>query len=65
MRFCREFLSGEGNVIRHLSLLGYVVSYEQTHLDEYDFTVTHMASDLRDGVRLAKLVDTITEKSPR
>ena len=48
----RDFLSGEGDVVKHLSYLGYVVNQEQTVLDEFDYAVTNVAVDLKDGVRL-------------
>lgn len=50
--FSRDFLAGEGNVIAHLGYLGYVLEHKQTPLDEFDFAVTNIAVDLRDGVRL-------------
>ena len=31
--------------------------YEQTPASEYDFTVTNLANDLRDGIRLCKLIE--------
>lgn len=52
LNISRDFLSGEGDVTRHLSYLGYVVSYVQTPLDEFDYAVTNLAIDLRNGVRL-------------
>ena len=63
VRFSKEFLSGEGDVIRHLSLLGMSLTFQQTPLDEFDMTVTALASDLRDGVRLAQLVDRVAPSS--
>ncbi|EDQ84203.1 uncharacterized protein MONBRDRAFT_13032 [Monosiga brevicollis MX1] len=53
----RELLKGEGDVVKHLSYLGYVVQSRQTYLDEYNFQVTNLAEDLRDGVRLAHLCE--------
>lgn len=55
--FAKEFLSGEGNVNRHLSLLGYEVTYKQSILDEVDYTVKELAVELRDGVRLCRMVE--------
>eukprot|EP00943_MAST-04B_sp_MAST-4B-sp1_P006218 g6218.t1 len=55
--FAKQFLSGEGDIIRHLSLMGYTVDYKQELLDEFDYTVKNLASDLRDGVRLCRLVE--------
>lgn len=48
---------GEGDIIRHLLFMGYSVLHIQAPLDEYDFTVNNLAVDLRDGVRLCRLVD--------
>lgn len=43
LTFCREIMKGEGDVIRHLSLLGYSVSFTQSFIDEFDFTVKNLA----------------------
>ena len=51
--FSRDYLSGEGDVTRHLNYFGYVVTVTQTQADEFDYAVTNLATDLRDGVRLA------------
>lgn len=53
LQFSRDYLAGEGDITRHLSYLGYKVTYTQTALDEFDFAVTKLAVDLRDGLRLA------------
>ncbi|KAG0017640.1 hypothetical protein BGZ82_000710, partial [Podila clonocystis] len=53
----RNYLMGEGDIIRHLLFMGYSVLHIQAPLDEYDFTVNNLAVDLRDGVRLCRLVD--------
>ena len=45
---------------RHLMLLGYSVSCKQSALDEYNFAVSNLATDLRDGIRLAKLVEVLS-----
>jgi len=50
--FSREFLAGEGSILKHLAYFGYEVLHKQTLLDEFDFAVTNVAVDLRDGVRL-------------
>jgi abnormal spindle-like microcephaly-associated protein len=60
LTFCRCIMRGEGDVIRHLSLLGYTVSFAQSFIDEFDYTVKNLAVDLRDGVRLARLMELIT-----
>lgn len=54
---CKEFLKGEGDIFKHLALLNYKPDYKQTDIDEYSFEVKNIAVDLRDGVRLCRLVD--------
>ncbi len=60
--FSKEFLSGEGDVIRHLAVLGVSVSFQQSALEEYDHFVSNLFSDLRDGVLLARTVDLLQGK---
>jgi hypothetical protein len=43
LTFSREIMRGEGDVIRHLGLLGYGVSFAQTFIDEFDYTVKNLA----------------------
>ena len=64
LAFCREFLSGEGDFVKHLSRVGLTVFYRQEPVDELDFAVTNLAVDLRDGVRLGRLTE-ILAKLPR
>ncbi|KOO36129.1 abnormal spindle-like microcephaly-associated protein-like protein [Chrysochromulina tobinii] len=60
--FSKHFLSGGiGDINRHLGTLGVKLLHEQTPLDEYDFTIAKgLGAELRDGVRLCKLVDLCT-----
>ena len=60
LAFSRNTLRGEGDVLRHLTLLGYTVSFAQSYIDEFDYHVKNLAVDLRDGVRLARLVELLT-----
>ncbi|KAF9099502.1 hypothetical protein BGX23_001647 [Mortierella sp. AD031] len=53
----KNYLLGEGDIIRHLVFMGYSVLHTQVPLDEFDFTVKNLAVDLRDGVRLCRLID--------
>jgi hypothetical protein len=57
LAFSRFFLKSQGNLIKYLQSVGYEVSFEQKYVDEFDYTVKDVLTDLRDGVRLAKLVD--------
>ncbi|ETV96103.1 hypothetical protein, variant [Aphanomyces invadans] len=59
IEMCQQFLAQEGNVLRHLDQLEYRVEYQQTVLEEMDMQVVNLAVDLRDGVRLARLLETL------
>ncbi|XP_029474259.1 LOW QUALITY PROTEIN: abnormal spindle-like microcephaly-associated protein [Rhinatrema bivittatum] len=61
LAFSRDFLSGEGDLSRHLSFLGLPVSHVQTPLDEFDFAVTNLAIDLQCGVRLVRVVELLMQ----
>eukprot|EP00887_Chlorella_sp_A99_P006848 scaffold2.g6848.t1 len=50
-------LAGEGDVLRSLGRLGFRVTHYQQPRQELDFTVRNLAVDLRDGLRLCKLID--------
>nr|DBA18168.1 TPA: hypothetical protein GDO54_016450 [Pyxicephalus adspersus] len=60
LAFSRDFLSGEGDLSRHLGYLGLPVSHAQTPLDEFDFAVTNLAVDLQCGVRLVRTMELLT-----
>lgn len=54
---CRDYLKGEGDIMKHLLHIGVNVSYKQKPIDEFDYSITNLAVDLRDGVRLARMVE--------
>nr|XP_021538176.1 abnormal spindle-like microcephaly-associated protein isoform X2 [Neomonachus schauinslandi] len=60
LAFSRDFLSGEGDLSRHLSLLGLPVNHIQTPFDEFDFAITNLAVDLQCGVRLVRIMELLT-----
>ncbi|XP_022364566.1 abnormal spindle-like microcephaly-associated protein isoform X3 [Enhydra lutris kenyoni] len=60
LAFSRDFLSGEGDLSRHLSLLGLPVNHVQIPFDEFDFAVTNLAVDLQCGVRLVRIMELLT-----
>lgn len=35
------------------------MEYKQTFLDEFDYKISNLAVDMRDGVRLAKIMDVL------
>lgn len=46
-----------GNIVRSLSHLNYHVSHVQYPLEEYEYQIHNLAVDLRDGVKLTRLVE--------
>jgi CAMSAP CH domain len=60
LSFCRDFLSSEGNFLKHLAKVGLSVSFEQDRIEEIELGVTNLAVDLKDGVNLSRLAEIIT-----
>lgn len=58
-------LPSTGNVSKSLSQLNYSLETTQPALAEYDYTVNNIAVDMRDGVRLARLVEVILHSKRR
>lgn len=46
-----------GDPVRALSHVGYSVGHSQYPLEEYEYKIDNLAVDLRDGVRLTRLVE--------
>ncbi|KAK4881204.1 hypothetical protein RN001_004523 [Aquatica leii] len=59
LAFSRELLSSVGDVTRLLRIMGYVVNHKQTYLHEFNYSVVHLGVDLRDGIRLTKVMEII------
>ena len=57
LTFAKDYLSGEGDITKHLAYMSYTVGHKQSKLDEFDFAVTNIKTDLRCGVRLAKVAE--------
>ncbi|KAF5178672.1 Abnormal spindle-like microcephaly-associated protein isogeny [Thalictrum thalictroides] len=51
-----EVMHGEGDLLAHLVIVGYKVSYQQYPLLDYDFSVKDLIEDLQDGVRLCRAI---------
>ncbi|KAL7213508.1 hypothetical protein ACSBR2_016103 [Camellia fascicularis] len=49
-------MHGEGNVLAHLVIVGYKVSYLQSPFNEYDFRMKELFEDLQDGVQLCRAI---------
>ena len=58
--FLRDRLHGEGDTMRSLASKGFRLSYYQDPRMEYNFGVDNLAVDLRNGLRLSKLVQLLT-----
>ncbi|XP_060088344.1 abnormal spindle-like microcephaly-associated protein [Heteronotia binoei] len=61
LAFSRDFLSGEGDLSRHLGFLGLPVNHVQTPLDEFDFAVVNLATDLQCGIRLVRTLELLSK----
>lgn len=51
------FSTSSGDLSRPLTHLGYHARHAQYALDEYQYDIKNLATDLRDGVRLTRLVE--------
>ena len=61
--FSKEFLSKEGNVFNHLEKdMGINLTFQQTPIDEYDYSIKSLIPDLQNGVVLARLVELVTSR---
>ena len=58
--FLRDRMHGEGDTMRHLASKGFRVYYDQDPRKEYDYGVQTLAVDLRNGLRLSKLIELLT-----
>ncbi|KAL3742143.1 hypothetical protein ACJRO7_017602 [Eucalyptus globulus] len=58
-----DVMHGEGNLLAHLVIVGFKVSYQQCPLIEYDFRLTDVLEDLHDGVRLCRAIQLLKQDS--
>ncbi|KAK1280431.1 hypothetical protein QJS04_geneDACA018210 [Acorus gramineus] len=54
--FLSEVMHGEGDLLSHLAIVGYKVTYQQLPLAEYNFRITSLFEDLQDGLRLGRAI---------
>ena len=54
-----------GDLCKPLCHLNYTVETAQSALSEFDYTISNLATDLRDGVRLARVVEMLLHSSRR
>ena len=62
---CRDFLSQEGDITKHLARIGLKVYYSQEPIDEIDYSIDNLAIDIRDGVRLARMTEILSNRAPK
>lgn len=62
-QFSKEVLHAVGDITKYLKYFGYAVCHKQTFLDEFDYAVTNLGVDLRDGIRLTKTVEIVLLKN--
>ncbi|KAG5673532.1 hypothetical protein PVAND_003573 [Polypedilum vanderplanki] len=58
-KFASLVLANYGDIIRMMKRIDYVLTHKQTVIDEFDFAFKNLAVDLRDGVRLTKVMEVI------
>ena len=55
----RVLLPSCGDIVKSLSHLGCHLSYKQHRLQEYNYQMENIAVDLRDGIRLTRMVEVL------
>lgn len=58
-KFTTLVLSNYGDIVRTLRRVDYTLTHKQTVIDEFDYAFKNLAVDLRDGVRLTKIMEII------
>ncbi|KXJ77883.1 hypothetical protein RP20_CCG006212 [Aedes albopictus] len=59
IRFSSHLIAGIGDITKHLKRFGYVLTHKQTYLDEFDYAFENLAVDMRDGIRLTRVMEII------
>lgn len=58
-KFSSLILGNMGDIQRDLKRIGIVLSHKQTYIEEFDYAFRNLAVDLRDGIRLTKVMEVI------
>jgi abnormal spindle-like microcephaly-associated protein len=62
-RLSKLCLTGEGDICRRLqSITKSQLTQIQYPLDDFDYKITNLATDMRDGVRLSKLIEIMSSR---
>ncbi|XP_055525020.1 protein abnormal spindle [Wyeomyia smithii] len=59
IRFSSYLIAGIGDVTKYLKRFGFILTHKQTFLDEFDYAFENLATDLRDGIRLTRVMEII------
>lgn len=59
LRFSSELFHASGDVTKPLRILNYILQYKQTYIHEFEYGVDNLGSDLKDGVRLTRVMEII------
>lgn len=59
LKFSSSLLGNIGDIQRDLKRIGIILTHEQNYIDEFDYAFRNLAIDLRDGVRLTKVMEII------
>lgn len=57
MRYASSYIANLGDVQKDLRRIGIVLEHRQSYLDEFDYAFRNLAVDLRDGVRLSRVME--------
>lgn len=58
-KFSSLILGNMGDIQRDMKRIGVVLSHKQTYIEEFDYAFRNLAVDLRDGIRLTKVMEII------
>lgn len=59
IKVASQLIANIGDITKYVKRLGIVLVHKQTYLDEFDYAFTNLAVDLRDGIRLTKVMEVI------
>lgn len=60
IQFTRDAITAAvGDITKYLKHFGYFVEHKQDYIHEFDYAVNNLGGDLRDGVRLTKVMELI------
>lgn len=61
--FAREYITGVGDITKALRNIGVDLVHVQLPIEQFNFTINKLASDIRDGVRLARLAEIMLKRN--